>query len=341
MFEDEREAGILLRQLLGSDPTSRAIAARIDWSRLKRLEDGFADAADRPFATDLGFSAPLGDGHVLLHVIVEHKSWRDSLVAWQVTRYTVRTIDRLHQEAGKPQRLPLVLPIVVYQGDEPWNAARDVRDLFAIPGDLSAEAHQALRARRPSCAYDLHDLGALAATIGDDVRLGLVARLSVHFLCRMRNLTAEQLPDALLQVREMLLAVQDLPRGRLLLGMLFSYLRATAKADVAAVHAAVRGTLPPSTGDAMLNPLERAFEDATNRGLAEGLAKGIERGIERGLERGRGDGQRAVLRRQLQKRFGALPQSLLDALEASTQADLDAWCDRILDATTLDEVIRG
>jgi hypothetical protein len=44
---------------------------------------------------------------------------------------------------------------------------------------------------------------------------------------------------------------------------------------------------------------------------------------------------------QLQKRFGALPQSFLDALEAATQADLDAWCDRILDATTLDEVIRS
>jgi len=58
MFEDEREAGILLRQLLGRDPATRAIAARIDWSRLNRPEDGFEDATDRPFATDLWFSAP-------------------------------------------------------------------------------------------------------------------------------------------------------------------------------------------------------------------------------------------------------------------------------------------
>ena len=131
----------------------------------------------------------------------------------------------------------------------------------------------------------------------------------------------------------MLIAVQGLPRGRLLLGMPFSYLRASAKADVADVHAAVRGSLPPTTSGAMLNPLASAFEQATNRGLTGGL--------EKGLERGRGDGRRAVLRRQLPKRLGALPQSFLDSLEAATQADLDAWCDRILDVTTLDEVIRG
>lgn len=328
-FEDEREARALLRQMLRSDPASRAIAEHVDWSRLKRMQDGFADAADRPFATDLWFSAPLGDGYVLLHVILEHKSSPDALSAWQVTRYTVRSIDRLHQEAGRPQRLPLVLPIVVYHGDEPWTAARDVRDLFAIPSDLSPEAQAALRSRMPSCTYDLQDLGAIAAAMGDDARASLVARLAIHFLCHMRNLTAEQLPGALLQVRDLLVAVQGLPRGRLLLGMLFSYLRATAKADVAAVHAAVRGSLPPTTSDAMLNPLERAFEEATNRGLAEGLAKGL------------GDGQRAMLRRLLQKRFGPLPQSFIHVIEVASKADLDAWCDRILDAATLDEVIRG
>lgn len=68
--------------------------------------------------------------------------------------------------------------------------------------------------------------------------------------------------------------------------MLFCCLRATARADVEEIHAAVRQTLPPKVGDEMLNPLERAFEEATNRGFAEGSAKGMQHGMQQGMQQG-------------------------------------------------------
>ncbi len=328
-FDDDREAAILLRAMLMRTAGGKALAGLIDWSRLQRMQDGFRDAADRPHATDFWFSAPLGDEVVLLHVILEHKSRPDALTAWQVTRYSVRTIDSVHQQAGQPPKLPLVVPIVVYHGDEPWTAARDVRDLFAVPADLPAEAQRALRQMLPSCRYQLHDLSEVARSLGEGQRLGLVAGLSVHFLCHMRNLTAGQLVAALSEVRDLLVAVQEVPRGRLLLGMLFCYLRATARADVEEIHAAVRRTLPPKVGDEMLNPLERAFEEATNRGIAAGTASGLQQG------------QRALLRRQLQARFGELPEAAVARLQAASIAQIEAWAVRIFGATTIDEALGG
>ena len=346
-FDDDREAAILLRAMLRRSPAGRAVADQIDWSGLRRLQDGFRDAADRPHATDFWFAAPLCDEVVLLHVILEHKSRPDALTAWQVTRYTVRTIDSVHLKSGQPPRLPLVVPMVVYHGDEPWRVARDVRDLFALPEALSADARQALREMLPSCTYQIHDLAEVADSLGEGSRLGLVAGLAVHFLCHMRNLTSDELVVALAQVRDLLVAVQEVPRGRLLLGMLFCYLRATAKADAAEIHDAVRQTLPPKVGDEMLNPLERAFEEATNRGFAEGSAKGMQHGmqqgmqhgIQQGMQQGMHLGQRAMLRSLLQSRFGPLSEAVLIRLDAASLTQLEAWAVRLFEAATVDEVI--
>jgi predicted transposase YdaD len=117
--------------------------------------------------------------------------------------------------------------------------------------------------------------------------------------------------------------------------MLFSYLRATAKADVAVVYAAVRETLPPTTGDAMLNRLEREFEAVRIQCLEEGMA----RGRDEGRAEGRAAGQRDTLLRILRKRFGALSDATMAKLASASVAQLDVWLDRVLDATTVDEVL--
>jgi hypothetical protein len=63
------------------------------------------------------------------------------------------------------------------------------------------------------------------------------------------------------------------------------------------------------------------------------------RGRDEGQAAGRADGQRDVLRRQLQKRFGALSDATMAKLASASIAQLDVWLDRVLDATTVDEVL--
>jgi phage baseplate assembly protein W len=342
-FEDEEQARVLLRALLMSDARYCAIAGRIDWSRLQRLDDQFADAADRPFATDLWFSAPIGDSHVLIHVILDHKSSPDAMSAWQVTRYTVRSVESVHRTLGRPPRLPIVLPMIVYHGDVPWTPARNVRELFDLPTGLTRAEQRALRRLLPSLHYGLHDLAQVGPTVEGGDREGLVARLAIHFLCHMRNLSADQIAPALSRIRELLIAVQEVPRGRLLLGMLFSYLRATAKADVAQIYAAVRQALPTPTGNTMMNPLERAFEEATNRGLSlgieRGMSQGLSQGLSQGMSQGLSQGISQVLRRILTKRFGPLSPAVEARLQSATTQQLDAWTDRVLDAQSIEEAL--
>ena len=65
-----------------------------------------------------------------------------------------------------------------------------------------------------------------------------------------------------------------------------------------------------------------------------------EQGIEQGMRQGRAEGERAVLERQLRRRFGPLPSETAELLRSAPEADLEAWADKVLDAGTLDEVFR-
>ena len=49
----------------------------------------------------------------------------------------------------------------------------------------------------------------------------------------------------------------------------------------------------------------KAMAGGFQRARDEGMQQGIERGIEQGIERGRVEGERAVVERQLLRRFGA------------------------------------
>ena len=71
------------------------------------------------------------------------------------------------------------------------------------------------------------------------------------------------------------------------------------------------------------------------------IQRRVEEGIERGIERGRAEGERAVLERQLRRRFGPLPPEAAERLRRGSGAELEAWADNVLDAETLDAVFRS
>ena len=66
--------------------------------------------------------------------------------------------------------------------------------------------------------------------------------------------------------------------------------------------------------------------------------EGVRQGLSQGLSQGRVEGVRAVLVRQLKRRFGPLPSTVGARLSDASTAELEAWADNVLDAATLDEV---
>ena len=81
-----------------------------------------------------------------------------------------------------------------------------------------------------------------------------------------------------------------------------------------------------------------AVAGVIQRARDEGIELGMDRGRRRGLRDGRIEGERAVLGRLLQRRFGRLTPKVVERLERASADDLEAWADNVLDAGTLDDV---
>jgi hypothetical protein len=65
-----------------------------------------------------------------------------------------------------------------------------------------------------------------------------------------------------------------------------------------------------------------------------------QKGIDKGIEKGIAKGEALLLQRQMARRFGPLPGTVVAQLGAASQEQLECWGDRVLDATSLDEVFR-
>ena len=86
-----------------------------------------------------------------------------------------------------------------------------------------------------------------------------------------------------------------------------------------------------------VNLMENAvFRNLYRKGEAEGEAKGEARGEALGAKRG----GIALLRRLLERKFGPLPEWVLQTLETADFDSLPVWGERVLNAQSLEEVFR-
>lgn len=75
--------------------------------------------------------------------------------------------------------------------------------------------------------------------------------------------------------------------------------------------------------------------------IRQGLQQGLEQGLEQGLQQGIQQGSLSVLQRQIQKRFGTLPEWAESRLASLSITELDDLSVRILDAKSLEDLFPG
>ncbi|HWN66293.1 MAG TPA: DUF4351 domain-containing protein, partial [Haliangium sp.] len=98
--------------------------------------------------------------------------------------------------------------------------------------------------------------------------------------------------------------------------------------DPGTVRERIAAVVGPKHEDVMLSVAEQLIK--------QGFDKGLEKGLEKALE-----GQRTMLLRLLGRRFGAVPDPIMERVTAATTPELERWSDRLFDAASLDDVFRS
>lgn len=84
------------------------------------------------------------------------------------------------------------------------------------------------------------------------------------------------------------------------------------------------------TDPAMKNKFVSTAQQLRNEGKVEGRAEGKVEGLT--------EGRVSTLLRQITRRFGAADDTVVERVRSATLEELDTWADRILDATSLDDL---
>lgn len=116
-----------------------AVAARIDWNRLRLEPASFVDSAFRRSESDLLFSAPAGENECLVYLLFEHQTREEPLLALRLLRYMVRIWEAWLKPRPKALRLPVITPVVLAQNAQKWKLSPRFASLIELPVEGSEE----------------------------------------------------------------------------------------------------------------------------------------------------------------------------------------------------------
>lgn len=287
---------------------------QLDFTTLSRAPDSYITEDLRERKDDIIWRVRWRDDErwLYIYLLLEFQSSSDSWMAARILTY----LGLLYAEIIKAGdltsagKLPPVLPIVLYNGNEPWKGLTDISELIdRVPGGLDRY--------RPSLEYLLLDENAYADTPLPEVR-NLVSALFSLENCRS--------PEDMQQLLERLIDWLSLPQQLTLRRHFTIWLK--------------RVLLPAKMDGINFDQVNDLQE--INSMLSERVKSWKEDWMERMTtqenEKIMLEGERGLLHRQLTRRFGPLDEQTETRLQQATTADLERWADNILDARTLDEV---
>ena len=316
LFAFPRMVGDLLRAV--GDP---AWLGDVDWDTLERLSAEHVGDSGQQRLGDAAWRIRFRNGWLYLLVLLEFQSRNDPRMALRNLEYTALLYGDLARrgELGAPGRWPPVLPVVLYNGDAPWAAALEMRDLVApVPAILAAY--------QPSQRSLLLDERHVAV---DDLPLGNLMRAVVGF-------EQSRTPADVARVAEALrdwLSPEDSSLG----GAFVAWMRQMVARRPGQAGPALGVTLEEATMT-LVERMAQWPEQWRREGVAEGRREGVAEGRREGVTQ-----HRTLLRRFAAGRFGEAVGERVEALLGDTEDwdRLSATAELIATAESEGELIDG
>jgi predicted transposase/invertase (TIGR01784 family) len=106
----------------------------VDTESLEIRKDSFIGADYKDRFSDLIYEVNIRNEEGYIYCLFEHKSYTDKLVSLQLLKYLTRIWD-LHLKQNKGEKLPVILPIVIYHGQRKYNIKSNFNSLVKeLPG---------------------------------------------------------------------------------------------------------------------------------------------------------------------------------------------------------------
>jgi predicted transposase/invertase (TIGR01784 family) len=304
------------------------VSELLDYTTL-RLENGnYVTPAMKPRADDVVWSVELQGRRIYLYLLLEFQSTPDDAMPARMLQYVAALYDHLLRSKAVDitDGLPPVLPIVLYNGDARWRQSSELYNLIRVHP-------QVLKAFQPRLKFWLLDQGAFAAAELEDMH-----RVVAAIFCFEHTPNTAAAKRA---IRNLADAVAQSPFKQRIDRVVTRWIkhRLQSKMPGLAVPDAEELTKGMEMLETNIDRWEaQAIAKGMQQGVLQGMQQGMQKGMQQGIQQGMQQGEALLLQRLLTRRFGALSATHLARIAAATPTQLETWGDRVLDATSLDEV---
>lgn len=290
-----------------------ALLAQLDLATLRLSPSSFVREDLGQLHADLVYEVQVaGRPGLACFVLHEHQSAQDPNTVVRVFRYVAHAWAQWLEAHPGAERVPAILPIVLYHGERPWTAPTSLRDVIDLPEAALVAAGDLV----PSLSVVLDDLCRVP---DEDLRareVGVFGRLALLLLKHARSVSADASgPSSLAALTRQIADLLRLLPERGDRVRAFCYMiEVVSGADPATLLAAMGpGAAPEVLEDVMTAADQLRLE-------------------------GRLEGQRRLLVRQLRAKFSPLPVEAEQRVAAADEETLERWGEAVLHATSLDEV---
>ncbi len=258
----------------------RPLLDQLDTSSLVREFDTYTDEGLSEHFADLVFTATLGNTQVRIAILLEHKSYTEPYIHFQLNRYMLNAWD--DRLAQKKALLPII-PIVVYHGRRQWKK-REVATYF---GQLSDTVLPYL----PNFDYVLIDLSTVI-----DRLPGFqsdYARLTAVLLQTSRE--RRKLEKSLLVLADSINRLLSTEQGEQFFRtslIYLSWVTALTKLEIVTIFRDVS----KQAENYNMSLYEQLIQEGVEKGLKQGLEQGLEQGIEQGIDQANRKAIKAMLK---------------------------------------------
>lgn len=266
-----------------------------------------------------------------LLILLEFQSTCDLTMAVRMLVYVGLLYQRLIKERPlrRGELLPPVLPMVLYNGQRPWNAPLDVADLIA-PGPPSLDSF------RPRLRYHLIDEKRCPLDL-----LESLENVTAAIFRASRDRGPEDLREVVRQLCKWLSGPTEQALKRDLTAWISKSVLASRLPEIELPEIQNLDDFQTVLENFMQTWTQKWFQDGFLKGEQRGFLKGEQRGFLRGEQKGEARGYAKAVLQLVERKFGAPELSLRQKVEQAEPDQLRDWLDQLAVANRLDEVFAG
>lgn len=99
----------------------------IDLSQIEIEKDSFVTAELQQYFSDLLYRVDFRGRQGYIYILFEHKSYQETWIGLQLLEYMLQCWKRKKEQR---QKLPIIVPLVIYHGKDHWRQGQRLSDLF-------------------------------------------------------------------------------------------------------------------------------------------------------------------------------------------------------------------